>query len=143
MAINCLVCTTKDFGINNKRMDIKMNTNIYGEKMHAKVENSTLGVKAVQYSNQYEPQPECVVEKKMFSTNDCLDDLQTGLALLDERIRMLEREVSPVLENCDHQSYPRADRPCTSALNEKINSMCYFVDSLNEYVQNVRDRVRL
>lgn len=141
MAINCLVCTTKDFGINNKRMDIKMNKSIYVEKMQAEQpRNSTLGNK---YSNQYEPQPECVVEKKMFSTNDCLDDLQTGLALLDERIRMLEREVSPVLENCDHQSYPRADRPCTSALNEKINSMCYFVDSLNEYVQNVRDRVRL
>jgi hypothetical protein len=124
-------------------MDIKMNSSIYGEKMQAKVENSTLGAKSVQYSNQYEPRPECVVERKLFTTNDCLDDLQTGLALLDERIRMLEREVSPVLENCDHQSYPRADRPCTSALNEKINSMCYFVDSLNEYVQNVRDRVRL
>ena len=124
-------------------MDIKMNSSIYGEKMQAKVENSTLGAKAVKYSNQYEPQPECVVEKKLFTTNECLADLQSGLSLLDERIRMLEREVSPVLENCDHQSYPRPERPSTSVLNEQINGMCYFVDSLNEFVQNVMDRVRL
>ena len=120
-----------------------MNSSIYGEKMQAKVENSTLGAKAVKYSNQYEPQPECVVEKKLFTTNECLADLQSGLSLLDERIRMLEREVSPVLENCDHQSYPRPERPSTSVLNEQINGLTYFVESLYEYVRNVQDRVRL
>ena len=87
--------------------------------------------------------PEQIVPEKRWTTNDCISDLEKSLASLDDAIRVLEKTISPILENCDHISFPRQDRSNTSALNERINGLTYFVESLYEYVRNVQDRVRL
>ena len=87
--------------------------------------------------------PEEVTPVKRWNTNDCLTDLEKSLAGLDEAIRLLEKDLSPVLENCEHVSFPRQDRLNTSPLNERINGLTYYVESLYEYVRNVQDRVQL
>lgn len=87
--------------------------------------------------------PEEVTPVKRWNTNDCLEDLAKSLAALDEAIRVLETTISPILENCDHVSFPRQDRPNSSPLNERINGLTYFAESLYEYVRNVQDRVQL